>query len=59
VPALNPGSILLLKHAEREKQNMTTQNPEKVKLLGLFLLKAMINGRGDELIDLAKVNFFR
>jgi hypothetical protein len=59
VPALNPGSILLLKHAEREKQNMTTQNPEKVKLLGLFLLTAMINGRGDELIDLAKVNLFR
>jgi len=23
---------------------------------GLFLLKAMINGRGDELIDFAKVN---
>jgi hypothetical protein len=37
---------------------MTTQNPEKVKLLGVFLLKAMINGRGDELIDHAKVNFF-
>jgi hypothetical protein len=33
VPALNPGSILLLKHAEREKQNMTTENLEKVKLL--------------------------
>jgi hypothetical protein len=56
VPALNPGSVLLLKHAEREKQNMTTENLEKVKLLGLFLLKAMIDGRGDELIDLAKVN---
>ena len=26
---------------------------------GLFLPKAMINGRGDELIDLAKVNLFR
>ena len=26
---------------------------------GLFLLKAVINGRGDELIDLAKVNLFR
>ena len=38
---------------------MTTQNLEKVKLLGLFSLKAMINGRGDELIDLAKVNLFR
>jgi hypothetical protein len=59
VPALNPGSILLLKHAKREKQNMTTQNPEKVKLLGLFLLTAMIKGHGDELIDFAKVNLFR
>ena len=36
---------------------MTTENLEKVKLLGLFFLKA--NGRGDELIDLAKVNLFR
>jgi hypothetical protein len=26
---------------------------------GLSLLKAMLNGRGDELIDLAKVNLFR
>jgi pyruvate dehydrogenase (quinone) len=26
---------------------------------GLFLLTAMINGHGDELIDLAKVNLFR
>ena len=59
MPALNPGSILLLKHAEREKQNMTTENLEKLKLLGLFLLTAMINGRGDELIDFAKVNLFR
>ena len=38
---------------------MTTQNHEKVKLLGLFLLTAMINGHGDELNDLAKVNLFR
>ena len=38
---------------------MTIENLEKVKLLGLFLLKAMINVRGDELIDLAKVNLFR
>ena len=59
MPALNPGSILLLKHAEREKQNTTTENLEKVKLLGLFLLKAMINGHGDQLVDFAKVNLFR
>jgi len=38
---------------------MTTENLEKVKLLGLFLLKAMINGHGDQLVDFAKVNLFR
>jgi hypothetical protein len=27
--------------------------------LGIFMLKACISGRGDELIDLAKVNLFR
>ena len=26
---------------------------------GMFMLKAVISGRGDELIDLAKVNLFR
>ena len=26
---------------------------------GLFMLKAVISGRGDELVDLAKVNLFR
>jgi hypothetical protein len=27
--------------------------------LHLFMLKAVLNGRGDELIDLAKVNLLR
>jgi len=26
---------------------------------GLFMLKAVLSGRGDELIDLAKINLFR
>jgi hypothetical protein len=26
---------------------------------GIFILKAVISGRGDELIDLAKINLFR
>ena len=32
---------------------------DQVKGFGLFMLKAVLSGRGDELIDLAKVNLFR
>ena len=32
---------------------------EQVKGFSLFMLKAVLNGRGDEIIDLAKVNLFR
>jgi len=32
---------------------------EQVKGFSLFALKAVISGRGDELVDLAKVNLFR
>jgi pyruvate dehydrogenase (quinone) len=32
---------------------------EQATGFGLFMLKAVISGRGDELIDLAKVNLFR
>jgi len=32
---------------------------EQAHGFGMFTLKAVISGRGDELIDLAKVNFFR
>ena len=32
---------------------------EQAKGFGHFMLKAVLNGRGDELIDLAKVNLFR
>jgi pyruvate dehydrogenase (quinone) len=32
---------------------------EQAKGFGLFMLKAVLNGRGDEIIDLAKVNLFR
>jgi pyruvate dehydrogenase (quinone) len=30
-----------------------------VKGFGLFMLKAVLSGRGDEIIDLAKVNLLR
>jgi pyruvate dehydrogenase (quinone) len=36
-----------------------TINLEQATGFGLFMLKAVISGRGDELIDLAKVNLFR
>jgi pyruvate dehydrogenase (quinone) len=32
---------------------------EQAKGFTLFMLKAVLNGRGDELIDLAKVNLLR
>lgn len=36
-----------------------TINLEQAKGFGLFMLRAVLNGRGDELIDLAKTNLFR
>jgi pyruvate dehydrogenase (quinone) len=32
---------------------------EQVKGFSLFMLKAVLSGRGDEIIDLAKINLFR
>ena len=32
---------------------------EQMSGFSLFMLKAMLSGRGDELIDLAKINLFR
>jgi pyruvate dehydrogenase (quinone) len=36
-----------------------TITAEQVTGFGMFMLKAVISGRGDELVDLAKVNLFR
>ena len=33
--------------------------PEQVKGFGLWALQAVMNGRGDELIDLARTNLLR
>jgi len=33
-----------------------TITPEEVRGFGLWLLRAVMNGRGDEVIDLAKTN---
>ena len=32
---------------------------EQAKGFGLWLAKAVINGRGDEIVDLARTNLFR
>jgi len=32
---------------------------EQAAGFGVFMLKAVISGRGDELVDLAKLNLFR
>jgi pyruvate dehydrogenase (quinone) len=32
---------------------------EQAKGVSLFMLKAVLNGRGDEIIDLARVNLLR
>ena len=32
---------------------------EQMTGFGLFMLKAVLSGRGDDVIDLAKVNLFR
>ena len=32
---------------------------EQAKGFSLFMMKAVLSGRGDEVIDLAKVNLFR
>jgi pyruvate dehydrogenase (quinone) len=32
---------------------------EQLMRFGLFLLKAVLSGRGDEIVDLAKINLFR
>ena len=32
---------------------------EQAKGFGLFMAKAVLSGRGDEIIDLARVNLFR
>jgi pyruvate dehydrogenase (quinone) len=37
----------------------TTITLEQATGFGVFMLKAVLSGRGDEIVDLAKVNLFR
>ena len=45
--------------SRRELSMPPTITFEQVKGFGLFALRAVLNGYGDEIIDLAKVNLFR
>jgi len=45
--------------ARQELSMPPTISYEQAKGFSLFMLRAVLNGRGDELIDLAKVNLFR
>ena len=53
-----PGLVEVLVH-RHELAMPPTISLEQVTGFGLFMLKAVLSGRGDEVIDLARVNLFR
>jgi pyruvate dehydrogenase (quinone) len=54
------GPALVEVVVDRQELSMPpTITAEQVKGFGLFALKAVLSGRGDEIIDLAKINLFR
>jgi pyruvate dehydrogenase (quinone) len=54
------GPALVEVHVSRQELSMPPSiSLEQAKGFGLFMLKAVLTGRGDEIIDLAKVNLFR
>ena len=54
------GPALLDVHVSRQELSMPpTISLEQMTGFSLFMLKAVLSGRGDEIIDLAKVNLFR
>jgi pyruvate dehydrogenase (quinone) len=52
-------SLVEIPVARQELSMPPTITYEQAKGFGLFMLRAVLNGRGDELIDLAKVNLLR
>ena len=57
---MHDGPALVEVHVHRQELSMPpTIALEQAAGFGLFMVKAVLNGRGDELIDLAKVNLFR
>jgi pyruvate dehydrogenase (quinone) len=54
------GPALVELFVDRQELSMPpTITAEQVKGFSLFTLKAVLSGRGDEIIDLAKINLFR
>jgi pyruvate dehydrogenase (quinone) len=54
------GPALVEVRVSRQELSMPpTITLEQVKGFSLFLLKAVLSGRGDEIVDLAKINLFR
>jgi len=54
------GPALVEVPVDRQELSMPpTITYEQAKGFGLFMLKAVLNGRADEVVDLAKVNLFR
>ena len=54
------GPALVEVRVSRQELSMPpTISLDQIKGFGLFMLKAVLNGRGDEIIDLAKINLFR
>jgi pyruvate dehydrogenase (quinone) len=54
------GPALVEVHVARQELSMPpTITYEEAKGFGLFLLKAVLSGRGDEVLDLARVNLLR
>jgi pyruvate dehydrogenase (quinone) len=54
------GPVLVEVQVSRQELSMPpTITYEEAKGFGLFMLKAVLSGRGDEIIDLARVNLLR
>jgi pyruvate dehydrogenase (quinone) len=54
------GPALLEVLVHRQELSMPpTISLEQVAGFGLFMIKAVLSGHGDEIIDLAKINLFR
>ena len=57
---LGPDSRLVEVLVDRQELSMPpTITAEQVKGFSLFALKAVLSGRGEEILDLAKINLFR
>jgi pyruvate dehydrogenase (quinone) len=54
------GPALIEIPVSRQELSMSpTINDQEAKGFGLFMLRVVLNGRADELIDLARVNLLR